>query len=156
MIRRAVGVIATQQQEVLLVYKVKVMDGKSGAESIPGEWDFPKGGVKPDDTHLVSAALRELREETGSDQYSIVREFPERICFTFAPADQEKLGYQRQETIMFHAEYHGDGSDLHPQDQEIAETCFVSVKEALLMLTHQESRDFFTSAFLAANITDVP
>jgi putative (di)nucleoside polyphosphate hydrolase len=150
-----VGVIATQDQSVLLVYKVKASDIKSGAESIPGEWDFPKGGIKPSDSDLASAAMRELHEETGSNQFGIMREFSERICFTFTPADQEKLGYQRQETAMFHAEYQGNGSDLHPQDEEIAKTCFVSFEEALALLAHQESRDFFAHVFLPANTSDM-
>ncbi len=154
MIRRAVGVIATQGRRVLLVYKVKASDFTGGAESIPGEWDFPKGGAKPFESDLEGAAMRELREETGSTQYRIIRAFSERICFTFPPTVQEKPGYQRQETVMFRAEYQGDGSDLHPHDEEIAKTCLVSFEEALALLAHQESRDFFAHVFLSATPSD--
>jgi putative (di)nucleoside polyphosphate hydrolase len=150
-----VGVIATQEGRVLLVYKVKISESKNGAESIPGEWDFPKGGVKPSESDLEGAAMRELREETGSTRFRIIRAFSERICFIFPPEVQEKLGYQRQETAMFHAEYQGDGSDLQPQDEEIAKTCLVSFEEALALLAHQESRDFFAHVFLPANTSDL-
>lgn len=45
-IRHAAGAIIYQEQEYLLVHKVKGMDTLGGPTTIPGVWDFPKGGIK--------------------------------------------------------------------------------------------------------------
>jgi putative (di)nucleoside polyphosphate hydrolase len=93
MIRKAVGAIITQGDEILLVHKVKMMDGKKGPEQTQGQWDFPKGGVLPSDENLSNALLRELREETGSTQYRIIKQFEKKICFEFPKLLKEKLGF---------------------------------------------------------------
>ncbi len=51
-IRHAVGAIIVQNNEYLLVHKVKQMEGLDGPISIDAVWDFPKGGVHPAETLL--------------------------------------------------------------------------------------------------------
>ena len=143
MIRKAVGAIVKWKDKFLLVHKVKMMDGKEGPEMIEGEWDFSKGGVKPDETDFSKAILRELKEETGSDKYEILKELDEKICFTFAPEIQKKLGFEKQETTIFIVEYTGDGSDLAPQDEEIDMVEFFTREEVLEILHHNNTKEFF-------------
>ena len=73
-VRKAVGDIVLHDDEYLLVHKVKVMNTGKGPVSIPGVWDFPKGGMQETET-AIEAVLRELREETGSQSYQILRQF---------------------------------------------------------------------------------
>ncbi|CAM3591163.1 NUDIX hydrolase [Marinicrinis lubricantis] len=77
-IRQAVGAVALYKGNVILVYKVKGAQG-----SIQGMWDLPKGGLEPHDTSIDQALFRELREETGSTQYRIVKRYDESIYFDF-------------------------------------------------------------------------
>jgi len=143
MIRKAVGVIVEKGGKFLLVHKVKMMDSKKGPEKIAGEWGFSIGGVKPGEIDLSKALLRELKEETGSDKYKIVREFKEKMCFTFPPLIQKKLGFEKQETTMFLVEYLGDCSDIAPQDEEIDKIEFYTKDEVIAKLHHDNSREFF-------------
>jgi predicted metal-binding protein/ADP-ribose pyrophosphatase YjhB (NUDIX family) len=109
--------------------------------SIPGNWDFPKGGLKPHDNDLKSALLRELQEETGSCSYTILHEFDEKITFDFPPELNNR--YTGQETTMFLVEYTGDGSDLQPQDEEIDRVEFFSQEHVLELIPFPESQAFF-------------
>ncbi len=147
MIRQAVGAIVRKGEMFLLVHKVKMMDGKDGPEEIEGEWDISKGGVM-DGEDLSKAVLRELKEETGSDRYKVIRELDEKLCFAFAKDVQEKLGFERQETTVFLVEYLGDGSDIGPQDDEIDEVRFFSAKEVMKRLDHDNMREFFRKSML--------
>jgi putative (di)nucleoside polyphosphate hydrolase len=142
MIRKAVGAIVIQANEVLLVHKVKMMEGQSGPEQISGEWDFPKGGVKSTDSN-VEAILRELKEETGSNAYNIIKEYNEKICFSFSTFIQQKIGYKDQETTMFLVEYTGDRGDLQPQDEEISQVLFFPKSNVLDRLYHEDSKRFY-------------
>jgi 8-oxo-dGTP pyrophosphatase MutT (NUDIX family) len=133
-----------QGDAYLLVHKVKMMDGKIGTEPIKGVWDFPKGGVKASDANSEQALFRELVEETGSSQYRVLHQFDEKLCFSFLPEDQLKLGFVGQETTMFLVAYKGDGSDLQPQDEEIDQVCSFPRFKMLDTLGQPESRLFFT------------
>lgn len=143
MIRKAVGALVLQKNEVLLVHKVKMMESKTGPEQIIGEWDFPKGGVKSSDLNVKEAILRELKEETGSSAYNIIKEYDQKICFTFSPLVQRKIGYKDQETTMFLVEYTGDRFDLHPQDEEISQVVFFPKSNVLDTLYHEDSKRFY-------------
>jgi putative (di)nucleoside polyphosphate hydrolase len=78
-IRKAVGAVVFQNDEYLLVHKVKSINGKA---NIAGHWDFPKGGVEESDRDFEAAIIRELKEETGSDNYRIINKFDKKICFS--------------------------------------------------------------------------
>ena len=147
-IRRAVGAVILRNGQVLLVHKVRRMDGQGGPVEIPGEWDFPKGGVKAADADLTAALLRELAEETGSQAYRVLRQFTETIRFTFTPEDQVALGFTGQETTMFLLEYLGCGGDLCPQDEEIERLGFFDPDAVERVLAHPEGREFFRRTVL--------
>ncbi|GMK40199.1 hypothetical protein PCCS19_32540 [Paenibacillus sp. CCS19] len=137
MIRKAVGGIILNADKILLVHKVKGAQGK-----IAGKWDFPKGGMEQDDVNVEQALRRELKEETGSDQYVVLHQFEQKICFEFDAVVREKLGLERQETTMFLVAYTGDGTDLAPQDDEIDEVRWFSADE-ISDLLFPEAREFF-------------
>src|SRR4051794_2731537 len=89
------------------------------------------------------AILRELKEETGSNDFLIIKEFEEKICFNFPKKVKIKIGYDRQETTMFLVEFKGSVNDLSPVDEEIADLQFLTQHEVMDKLTHQDTRNFF-------------
>lgn len=140
--RRAVGAVVLQGDECLLVHKVKVMSRPGGPRPTAGVWDFPKVGVVGAETP-AEAALRELREETGSNRYRVARVFAAPLRFEFGAATRAATGFARQETTMLLLEYLGDQSDLAPQDEEIDAVRFFPIERVESTLAHQESREFF-------------
>lgn len=139
-IRHAVGAIVYQNDEYLLVHKVKDINSKTNSI---GHWDFSKGGIEESDKDLETAVLRELKEETGSERYKITRRFDKKICFTFPQGHK----YDRQETIMFYVEYLGDREDLKPQDEEIDEVKFFGMHDLMEILCLEETREFLCELF---------
>ncbi|MFW6025816.1 MAG: NUDIX domain-containing protein [Candidatus Woesearchaeota archaeon] len=142
-IRKAVGAIVKQNDLFLLIHKIKMMNSLNGPEKIKPRWDFPKGGIKKSDLNLEQAILRELKEETGSDNYKIVKKFNEKIVFDFPDEIKEKLGFHRQEVTMFLVEFSGDTKLLKSQDDEIDNINFFSRDEVNNMISFQDSKDFF-------------
>jgi putative (di)nucleoside polyphosphate hydrolase len=142
LIRRAVGAIVFQKDEILLVHKVKRIEATNELDSFQAEWDFPKGGVK-DGEPLQDAILRELYEETGSTAYQIVEAVDETICFSFDALFTAATGYTGQVTTMFIVEYTGDRTDLTSQDEEINDIQFIHKDNVLDYLSHEETRAFY-------------
>lgn len=138
-VRKAVGAVVFQNNEYLLIHKVKNSDHKS----IDGYWDFPKGGVEKLDKDSESAVLRELKEETGSNKYRIIDKFKTQICFEFPKAYR----YDIQETEMFYIEYLGDRKELGALDEEIDDVKFFSKEELKTALSHEETREFLDEVF---------
>lgn len=141
MIRQAVGAIVVHKGRILLVRKVKIKNFASGPKRIQGEWDFPKGGIRAGESP-EKAVLRELREETGSERFRILKKYEQRIKFEFPKELHASLGFTRQETHMFRLSYDGEPEDLSPQDDEIEEVRFFSREDALKLLAHDESVQF--------------
>lgn len=147
MIRKAVGAVIQRDGEVLLVHKVKGAQGK-----IKGMWDFPKGGMEPQDQSVKEALLRELEEETGSTNYTILKQYPEKIVFEFDPATRAAIGYEGQETTMFSVRYDGDGTELAPQDDEIEEIRWFTLGSAMPLL-FPEAKQFVENHILERDAT---
>lgn len=147
MIRKAVGAIIRLNNQFLLVHKIKIMNGKNEPQDIEGEWDFPKGGVKPHEMDLEKAILRELREETGSDKYRIVKKFEDKISFQFPLSFQKESEFKSQETTIFLVDYIGDKTEIRSQDEEIDRIGFFSRDEVIEKLAHNESKEFFMKVF---------
>ncbi len=140
---RAVGAVVLREGRVLLLRKVRRMDGPDGPAEVGGEWYFPGGEVKAGDADLRAALLRGLVEETGSQAYRVLRQFAEPVRFPFTPEDQAALGFSGQETTIFLLEYLGCGGDLRPQEKEIERLGFFDPDAVERVLAHPEERDFF-------------
>lgn len=142
MIRKAVGAIVFQANKFLIINKTKI-NTNGGKEDIEGEWDFIKGGVEQKDDGLKDTLLRELKEETGSTEYKIVKQLDGQICFDFPDEIKKKIGYKRQETTMFLVEFLGDANKLIPLDNEISDISFQEKEMVIDMLTHLDTKDYF-------------
>ncbi len=142
-IRYAVGAIIKNHEgeEYLLIHKVKRMETQPAPVSISGDWDFPKGGLRSPEEPRRTALLRELQEETGSQYYTILHEFEEKLTFEFP--QEFTIPYARQETTMYLVQYTGDGTDLSPQDEEIDQVRFFPPAKVLEQVSFEESRAFF-------------
>ncbi|GAA0329848.1 hypothetical protein GCM10008967_20410 [Bacillus carboniphilus] len=142
MIRIAVGAVVQCGDRYLLVNKKKINDTQNGEGIEIDEWDIPKGGVKEQDQSLEEAVLRELHEETGSSSFELKDKFEEKIVFDFPVELKSIIGFDKQETTMFFAEYVGDGGDLSPIDEEIGEIKFVTEEEFVEIVHHCETVEF--------------
>lgn len=56
----------------------------------PGAWQMPQGGIDPGED-IKTAALRELKEEIGTDKAEIIHVMEERLRYEFPPDLQRKL-----------------------------------------------------------------
>lgn len=77
---------------------------------------MPQGGVQRDE-NLRTAALRELKEEIGTDKATIIGEIPEALRYEFPDYLQYRHGvfrgkYRGQEQIWFALMFRGQDSEI--------------------------------------------
>lgn len=144
MIRKAVGAIVFQNDMFVIVHKTKI-NTCNGREAIRGEWDLIKGGIEVSDESIEHSLFRELKEETGSTDYKIIKQFDEKIVFEFPDEIKLKIGYASQETTMFLVEFLGEIDSLKPLDNEISGLQFLRKEEVYHQLTHQDTKVFFAN-----------
>ncbi|MGB9561604.1 MAG: bis(5'-nucleosyl)-tetraphosphatase [bacterium] len=53
-----------------------------GSKEKPAHWDFPKGKIEKGE-HAIDAATRELKEETGIEDFEVIDGFKEKITYFF-------------------------------------------------------------------------
>lgn len=81
-----------------------------------GAWQMPQGGVQKDED-LKIAALRELKEEIGTDDAEIIAHLPEKLRYEFPDWLQYKGGvfrgkYRGQEQDWFALRFLGQDGDI--------------------------------------------
>ena len=97
-----------------------------------GHWDFPKGHVENDESE-EETAIREVKEETNAD---IKVNTKYRYMTTYSP----KEGVEK-DVIYFLVEV--VTKNLKNQEQEVSEVKFVSINEAINLITYDNSRKIF-------------
>ncbi|KAL1553657.1 Nudix hydrolase 25 [Salvia divinorum] len=68
--------------------------------NVPGAWQMPQGGIEEGEEPR-SAAIRELREETGVVSAEVIGEVPEWLTYDFPPAVKSKVNR------LWGGEWHG-------------------------------------------------
>ncbi len=113
--RRNVGVVLFNRQG-------QVWLGRRRGVAGPHNWQFPQGGVDAGED-LLTAARRELQEETGVVSVSLIAEAPGWITYDFPDdlVDARRRGYLGQAQRWFAFRFEGEDSevdleaDKHPE-----------------------------------------
>ncbi|MCB1681255.1 MAG: RNA pyrophosphohydrolase [Rhodospirillales bacterium] len=80
----------------------------------PGAWQMPQGGIDPDED-IKTAALRELREETGTNEADIIRISEQKLHYDLPEPMIPKLWggtFRGQEQTWVAARFRGKDSDI--------------------------------------------
>jgi 8-oxo-dGTP pyrophosphatase MutT (NUDIX family) len=128
------GVVQGQDDRIIIV------------EQHGNSWAFPKGGVEEGES-LFEAAKREIKEETGITKLQFVSElgsYMRRSIGLDGKGETDKWPPSRRTMFLFRT----DETTLAPyQDPhgEITQARWVTVEEALKLLTHPKDKEFLRS-----------
>lgn len=100
-----------------------------------GHWGLPKGHVEENETE-EETAIREVFEETGINA-KIIDNFREII--TYKPKENSV-----KDVVFFIGEAETD--NIKPQLEEVSETDFIEVNEALKLISHEDEKTLLQSA----------
>jgi 8-oxo-dGTP pyrophosphatase MutT (NUDIX family) len=106
-------------------------------------WSLPKGGVEGKES-LLEAARREIFEETGIDDLELVEELGTYDRYSIAKGgvgENRDLPLGRRTFFLFRT----NQAEFTPTDGEITEARWVSIDEALALLTHPKDGEFLAS-----------
>jgi bis(5'-nucleosidyl)-tetraphosphatase len=104
-----------------------------------GHWSFPKGHKEPGETD-IEAALRELTEETGISNFSLLNAQPLKEIYSF-----KKNGSTIKKTVNFYLAQ-VDGDNTTPQKEEIKEIIWISPEKAINLATYKGTRNLIKMA----------
>jgi len=113
----------------------------------PGSWQMPQGGVQKEEI-LHIAALRELKEEIGTDNAEIIAKLPTKLYYEFPDWLQYRGGvfrgkYRGQEQDWFALRYLGRDEDIQLVNEfELEKPEFTAWKWAELQDTPQMIVEF--------------
>lgn len=109
-------------------------------------WQFPQGGVDFGES-LKGALYREMKEEIGNDQFEILKELKETVCYDFpedlkGPHISEK--YRGQEQTWFLCKFkEGEGPKIEEiTSDEFLECKWVDPIEALESVIHWKKESY--------------
>lgn len=96
-------------------YKIFIARRKDLDADAPYAWQMPQGGIDEDETPH-QAAMRELREEIGTDKVTLMKELTDWIYYDYPDLIKEKLKDnsflgQRQKWFLF--QFSGEVSDIN-------------------------------------------
>jgi 8-oxo-dGTP pyrophosphatase MutT (NUDIX family) len=106
-------------------------------------WSLPKGGVEEGES-LIEAARREIYEETGITDLVLIEELGTYDRYSIGrdgTGEDHSLPMGRRTFFLFHTKE----TAFTPTDGEITEARWVTVDEALSLLTHPRDVEFLAS-----------
>ncbi len=102
-------------------------------------WGLPKGGLESGET-LTQAAVREVAEETGIS--GVVAAELGAIDYSFYSREQNSRIHK---TVHYYL-MHSTGGDTANHDHEVSEARWVSLREALRLMTYPNEREMVRRA----------
>ena len=105
-------------------------------------WSLPKGHIDEGED-LLTAAKREVLEETGISELTFVKELGtyERYRGGIVPGTDDTTELKEITLYLFKTEQ----VELCPQDEHNPEARWVTKEEVVEMLTHKKDKEFFES-----------
>src|ERR1700748_3163642 len=124
------GIIVNAEGKIVLVWQ----NGNS--------WSFPKGGLDAGETPL-QAAWREIGEETGlhADTLGYKRELGSYVRRSIGRDGMSEDASRPPSTRTLYL-FTTTAQELVPEDAEVSEARFVTVDEAIELLTHPKDKEF--------------
>src|SRR3989344_7104437 len=123
------GVILNPDNKVLVVNQ----NGNS--------WSLPKGHIEHGEDKLT-AAKREIYEESGISQLHLIRELGSYKRFKIGKDGGEDAGELKTITMFL---FTTSQTELQPVDLENPEARWVTKEEVVDLLTHEKDKEFFQS-----------
>ena len=120
------GVVINSQGQVLVVSQ----KGKS--------WSLPKGHIDPGEDALT-AAKREIYEESGISELSLVKELGSYQRYKMGLDGDDKAELKTMIIFLFKTPQ----MDLQPIDPKHPEARWVDKEQVAELLTHPKDKDFF-------------
>jgi putative (di)nucleoside polyphosphate hydrolase len=123
--RPAVGVMLLNRRGLVFV-------GKRIDQTVEG-WQMPQGGIdKGEEPH--KAALRELKEETGTDKAMIIAEMPDWVTYDLPShlvgvAFRGKYSGQHQKWFAMRFTGKDSDIDLHAHDPEFSDWKWLAIED---------------------------
>jgi 8-oxo-dGTP pyrophosphatase MutT (NUDIX family) len=132
MLRASAGGVVVRQNGTLVI-----------VEQNANSWSLPKGGIEPGENEL-DTARREIFEETGIKDLTLIRELGsyERYSLDKDGVHENISAGLRPRTFFL---FSTNQEVLEPQDREVTAARWVTIEEALKMLTHPKDREFLKS-----------
>ena len=108
-------------------------------------WSFPKGGIDPGET-IEQAAWREIQEETGlgADLLEYKGELGSYVRYSIGRDGTGEDTTRPPSTRTFYL-FTTAATEAMPQDDEVTEVRFVTIDEAMNLLTHPKDKEFLAS-----------
>jgi 8-oxo-dGTP pyrophosphatase MutT (NUDIX family) len=106
-------------------------------------WSFPKGGIDPGES-VLDAAKREIREECGITELTLVAALGHYERYSIAKdgiSDDIEHGLRKRTMFLFTTKQ----DELSADGIEITEARWVTIDEALQLLTHPKDKEFLAS-----------
>ena len=103
--RKNVGIVVCRDGLVLMCAR---------ADSIEDHWQFPQGGIDEKED-IVTAAKRELFEETGIKSVSLIAKYPEPLRYDFISGKKvfNGVSYRGQEQSWVLFKFDGNDSEIN-------------------------------------------
>ncbi len=108
-------------------------------------WSFPKGGIDPHETPL-EAAWREIHEETGlgGADLQYIKELGSYVRRSIGK-DGTGEDMSRPPSTRTLYLFTTEKTELKSHDAEVTELRWVTIEEAIALLTHPKDKDFLES-----------
>lgn len=121
--RRNVGIVVSNDTGQVLWCERK---------DLPGQWQFPQGGIDAEETFLEAAA-RELKEETSIVSVSLLASIAEPMCYDFPPEVSKKFQKKGQAMNWVLYRFKGEESeiDLHTAAPEFVNWKWVDIDDTV-------------------------
>jgi len=106
-------------------------------------WSFPKGGIDPGES-VLDAAKREIREECGITELTLVASLGHYERYSIAKdgvSEDIEHGLRKRTMFLFFTKQ----EVLSADGIEITEARWVTVDEAIKLLTHPKDKEFLAS-----------